>query len=107
MRFLIFICLIGLSTARFLNDGPCPERPYIPAFNVEDFAGKWYEVRKAANKYDRGFECSSTFVTVSGNKTFAATRCEKHNGVEHCDDYESKQIGEGGIIQSEQKPRRK
>lgn len=107
MRILIFICLCGLSSASKFSDGPCPVRPVIPKLDNRDLAGIWYEIKKLANGYDRGFECSTTSFSSTGNKTYDATRCEKHNGFKHCDHYKIKQVVEEGIFLPEDNNRSK
>jgi hypothetical protein len=87
MKILILIFLIGFASGAFYSDKPCPVRPVIKNFNVADIAGGWYEIKKYSTTYNQGFDCSYTFMNVTGEKTFEASRCEKIDGTRSCVTY--------------------
>lgn len=98
MKILILISIIGFSSGVFYENRPCPVRPIIPKFSVKKYAGKWYQLSKFSNAYERGHECSTTLVTATGNKTFDATNCEKINGIQDCNEFKLTHVGDEGIF---------
>lgn len=64
--------------AGFSNEA-CPNRPYIPTFDIEQFKGNWYNIQVYPSIYFSSLNCHIFDFVPTGPYTYNDTYCEKPN----------------------------
>ncbi|XP_047536967.1 uncharacterized protein LOC125070976 isoform X1 [Vanessa atalanta] len=79
---LSFIGCLGLSGAQILQNGQCdPQIPLVQNFNLENFEGKWFVLRRAANPTFKG-DCASLEITQNSTAINLYNRVVNENFLE-------------------------
>ncbi|XP_060950174.1 apolipoprotein Db [Limanda limanda] len=50
----LLLLLLPLAAAQTFHWGPCPTPPVQPAFNLQQYLGRWYEMEKLPASFERG-----------------------------------------------------
>ncbi|XP_055547795.1 apolipoprotein D-like [Wyeomyia smithii] len=58
-KILVLVCLmVGTSVAQVISLGDCPVHPVVQNFDVAAYLGKWYQISRYDQTFERGGECS-------------------------------------------------
>ncbi|XP_050354414.1 LOW QUALITY PROTEIN: uncharacterized protein LOC126776158 [Nymphalis io] len=100
MFFLVlsFISCLGLSAAQILQNEQCdPQIQLAPNFDVNQFLGNWYVVRRAANPIFKA-DCASLNITQNNNALDVHNRVVNENFLEELRGNASVQDGTAKLL---------
>lgn len=87
MKFILLTLIFGLSSAAYISDEPCPNRPVVSSIDVSKISGNWYVVKgfPLANPNAKT-DCFRYTFTATGDYEYDRKFCKIKYGVQQCED---------------------
>ncbi|XP_058823274.1 apolipoprotein D-like [Topomyia yanbarensis] len=71
---LLFVLVVSFgcsSLAQVISLGQCPEHPVVQNFNVQAYAGKWFEISRYERTTQRGGECVEVNYSLNSDSSIS------------------------------------
>ncbi|XP_037537756.1 apolipoprotein D-like [Nematolebias whitei] len=76
---LVFVLTLSVIRAQVPHWGPCPEPEVQPAFSLQQFTGRWFEIAKLPAQFEKG-RCIETNFTLRTDTSVRVVSSEVQKG---------------------------
>ncbi|XP_015111737.1 apolipoprotein D [Diachasma alloeum] len=82
-RVTLALCLLGIVGAQVPGIGSCPNVETISTFDVEKYAGKWYEQNRYFTIFELGGKCVTANYTLNDDGTVKVVNAQVNSFTEN------------------------